>query len=70
MYLRSNGGSEGTVGGRQVQQTLQLQTEGQGREQQTYAIDQCEDSGGQVLRTEVQAHASRHVHRTVQTPRL
>jgi len=45
------------VGGRQVQQALQLQTQGQGGDQETYPDEKREIDGRQVLLTEVQACA-------------
>jgi hypothetical protein len=62
-------GSSGGVGGRQVQQALQLLTQGQGRDQETYPDDKCKAAGRQVLPTKVRSCARAGLPTTVRPPR-
>jgi len=52
-----------------VQQALQLQTQGQGGDQETYPGDKRKDAGRQVLPTKVRARAHGGLHKTVRPPR-
>jgi hypothetical protein len=60
---------EGTVGGRQVQQALQLLTERQGRKQETHPNDKREVIGNQVLKSKDRACTQRSIPEMLQTPR-
>jgi len=62
-------GSEGGVGGRQVQQALQLQTQGQGGDHETYPYDKGEIAGRQLLPTEVRTCAHWSLPKAVRPPR-
>jgi len=53
-----------------VQQELQLQTQGQGGDQETYPDDKCEIAGHQVLPTEVRACAHWSLPQAARPPRL
>jgi len=57
------------VGGRQVQQALQLQTQGQGGDQETYPNDKHEVTGCQVLPTKVRACTHWNLPKTIRSPR-
>ena len=69
MNLRGKVGSEGGVGGLQVQQALQLQTQGQSGDQKTYPDDKRDITGCQVLPTEVWAYAHWSLPKAVRPPR-
>ena len=57
------------VGGRQVQQALQLQTQGQDGDQETCSDDKREVAGYQVLPTKVRACTDWSLPKTVRPPR-
>jgi len=69
MDHRREDGGEGGVGGRQVLQTLRLQTEGQSPEQEIRPNDKREITGSKVLQTEERAYADWNVPKAVWTPR-
>ena len=61
--------NQGKVGGRQVQQALQLQTQGQDGDQETSSDGKHEVTGYHVLKTKVQACTHWSLPEMVQPPR-
>ena len=57
------------MGGPQVQQALQLQTQGQGGDQETYPNDKRNAAGRHVLRAKVRACAQVGLCKTVRPPK-
>ena len=52
-----------------MQQALQLQTQGQDRDQETCSDDKCEVAGYQILKTKVRACTHWSLPETVRPPR-
>jgi len=69
MDLRRKDGGEGLVGGRQVLQSLRLQTEGQSQKRETHPNDKFEVIESQVLQTEEWACVQENLPETIRTPR-
>jgi len=63
--LRGKVSNQSDVGGRQLQQELQLQTQWQEGDQETCPDDKCEVAGHQVLQTKVRACAHWSLLKTV-----
>ena len=69
MNLQGKVSSQGRVGGRQVQQALQLQTQEQDGDQETCSDDNREVAGYQVLQTKVRACTYWSLPKPVRPPR-
>jgi len=69
MNLGGKVSSQGKAGGRQIQQALQLQTQGQDGDQETCSDDKREVAAYPVLQTKVRACTLRSLPKTVRPPR-
>lgn len=66
---RSKDGGDSSMGSRQMQQALRLQTKRHRWEQETHPQEYCKMTGSQVVQTEIQTRTSGTVPRIIRTAR-